>query len=148
MARVKLDRPESFQFSTEISVRITDLNYGAHLGNDAVLTLVHEARVRFLKALGIENEADGFDGHGIIQADAAIVYKAEGFYGDVLIFSMACMDFTSSGFDIFYEIKKADGTLVAQAKTGLVCFDYTARKVVRISEGLKDRLSKSMGSGS
>ena len=33
MGRVKLELPETFSFSTELTVRVTDLNYGGHLGN-------------------------------------------------------------------------------------------------------------------
>ena len=40
MARMTLALPARFPFTTEIEVRITDLNYGRHLGNDALLSLV------------------------------------------------------------------------------------------------------------
>jgi len=46
--RIKLELPEIMVFSTEIPVRITDINYGGHLGNDSILSIVQEARVRFL----------------------------------------------------------------------------------------------------
>jgi len=48
MARSRIDLPDSFPFGIDIPVRITDINYGGHLGNDAVLGLVHEARIAFL----------------------------------------------------------------------------------------------------
>ena len=48
MPRIKLELPEKLVFSTEIPVRITDINYGGHLGNDSILSIVQEARVRFL----------------------------------------------------------------------------------------------------
>ena len=40
MARIKIDLPDSFSFSTSFAVRITDLNYGAHVGNDKVLSFL------------------------------------------------------------------------------------------------------------
>ena len=44
MARVKLDMEGvAFVFRTELDVRITDINYGRHVGNDAMLGLLHEA---------------------------------------------------------------------------------------------------------
>ena len=46
MARIKLTLPERFPFTTTIPIRITDLNYGGHVGNDTVLALLHEARVQ------------------------------------------------------------------------------------------------------
>ena len=53
MARIKLDLPGRFPFSTELRVRITDVNYGGHMGNDALLGLLHEARVQFLAHYGL-----------------------------------------------------------------------------------------------
>jgi acyl-CoA thioester hydrolase len=73
MARVKLEIPETLPFSTEISVRIGDINYGGHLGNDAVLSIVHEARVRFLGSLGYTEM--NVEGKGIIMTDAVVVFK-------------------------------------------------------------------------
>ena len=46
MARIKLLMPEQKIFSTDIAVRITDINYGNHVGNDAFVRLIHEARVQ------------------------------------------------------------------------------------------------------
>ncbi len=75
MARVKVSLPESFGFAVAIPVRITDLNYGAHLGNDALLSLLHEARVQFLAHLGMA-EFDPDTRLGFIMVDVAIEYKA------------------------------------------------------------------------
>ncbi|MGD9489126.1 MAG: acyl-CoA thioesterase [Calditrichaceae bacterium] len=136
MARIKLEIPEKFIFQTEISVRITDLNYGNHLANDALLSIIHEARVRFLKRFGY-TEAN-IEGAGIIMGDAAIVYKSEGFYGDVLIIDMALTDFTGKSCDFFYMVKnKSDGREVARVKTGIVFFDYQLRKPVNIPDKFK-----------
>ena len=85
MARIKIDLPDNFSFTTSIQVRITDINYGGHVGNDAILSLVHEARMQFLKQLGY-TELE-FAGVGLIMADAAIEFRNELFYGDVVIVS-------------------------------------------------------------
>ena len=82
MARIKLDLPETFDFSTEIAVCISDVNYGGHLGHDSVLSLTHEARVRLLRKYGF-TEMD-IDGSGLIISDVVIVYKSEAFYGEIL----------------------------------------------------------------
>ncbi len=39
-------------FSATLEVRISDINYGNHLGHDSLVSLLHEARVRFLRHLG------------------------------------------------------------------------------------------------
>ncbi len=135
MARIKIDLPQHFNFTTNIDVRVTDLNYGNHLGNNALLGLIHEARVRFLRHYNCNDEREVF-GVGLIMSDTAIEYKAEGFLGDVLTVKVAVGDFSRVGFDFYYQFTKADGTVLANAKTGMVCFDYTTRKVAACPEAL------------
>mgnify|MGYP006246368477 CR=1 FL=1 len=140
MARVKIELPERYIFSTEITLRITDMNYGNHLANDKVLSLVHEARVQFFRNLGI-SEMDIGDGISIIQSDAAIQYKSEGFYGDVIRVEIAVGEFSRVGFDILYHLTKvADGATLAIAKTGIVCFDYKQKKMVGVPESFKAKV--------
>src|SRR5512137_1805185 len=52
MPRVKLEEHARYPFSTELEVRVADLNYGAHLGYERLLSLAHQARVRMLDRLG------------------------------------------------------------------------------------------------
>lgn len=135
MARIKIDLPEQFSFSTSIPIRITDLNYSNHVGNDAVLSIIHEARMQFLKNFGY-TELE-FAGVGMIMSDVAIEFKSELFYGDIVIASVTATGFSKVGFDIYYKLEKAPAgksELVAAAKTGMVCFDYAKRKVVSIPE--------------
>ncbi len=137
MARIQIDFPTQVQFSTQITVRITDLNYGNHLGNDSVLSLIHEARVRFLQYMGY-SELD-LAGVGIIMSDAAIQFKKEAFYGDVLTIEVATGDFSRVAFDIYYRLKIVDQE-IAVAKTGIVCFDYATRKVVAVPEAFLQKV--------
>jgi len=130
MARVKLEIPELLPFATELEVRVGDVNYGGHLGNDALLGLLHEARIRFLGSLGY-SEID-VEGHGTIMSDAAIVYKAQAFRGDRLRIEVGAMDFCGSGCDVVYRMTRpADGATIALAKTGIVVFDYERGRPVR-----------------
>ncbi|MBN2639969.1 MAG: thioesterase family protein [Bacteroidales bacterium] len=127
MGKIKLDLPEHFVYRTDLIVRVSDLNYGGHLGNDAVLRLVHEARIRFLKSEGL-TEFDVY-GAGLIQSDAVVIYKSEAFHGDQIEVSVALGDFTSVSCDFFYLlINKESGKEIARAKTRIVFYDYGHRK--------------------
>ncbi|MDQ3278165.1 MAG: thioesterase family protein [Bacteroidota bacterium] len=133
MARIKLFLPETFPFSTQLPIRITDINYGNHLGNDALLGLLHEARMQFIVNAGYTELH--FAGVGLIMADVAIEFKAEAFYGEVLKAYVAAGEFTKIGFDIYYKLVKGEAeTVVALAKTGMVCFDYQKRKITPVPE--------------
>lgn len=133
MPRLTIDLPEKFLFHTEIRVRATDLNYGGHVGNDTILTLIHDARVTYYRHLGFQDELR-FEGDvGQIIADAAVIYKSEAFLGDLLEFSIGIADINKYGFDMLYLIlSKQTGREVARAKTGIVGFDYNRRKIVSL----------------
>lgn len=141
MARIQINLPDKFIFSTELPVRISDLNYGNHVGNDSILTLVQEARALFYRSLGFESEVSLEGSVGQVVADAAIVYKAESFFGDTLIIEIAVKEFHKYGFDMLYRISnKGTGKEVARGKTGIICFDYARRKMAIMPIGLRESL--------
>jgi len=142
MARIKIDLPEHFSFLTEIPIRITDLNYGGHVGNDTVLSIIHEARMQFLRFHGYTEL--NLAGAGLIMSEVAIEFKREIFYGDIIKVSVAVTDFSRVGFDILYKLEKQGGgkdIIVAVAKTGMVCYNYQLKKIAQVPEGVKERLS-------
>lgn len=128
MARVKLDMPDRFIFSTDLKIRIGDINYGGHVGNDSMLSIVHEARVRFLQHYGF-SEVD-IDGVGMIMTDAVLAYKAESFYGDELVIRVAIAELTRTSCDFLFLItNKETGKEICRAKTGVAFFDYKTRRI-------------------
>ncbi|MCH8498418.1 MAG: thioesterase family protein [Marinobacter sp.] len=139
MARVTLSFPdEAFLFATEMPVRITDINGANHLGNDALISMLSEARAQFLVSHGIQ-EADR-DGNGIIVTDLATMYQAESFFPEVLRFEVGLMDFNKYGGDFVFRVTKAaSGQPVALAKYGFVFFNYNAKKVVPMPERFRSR---------
>ncbi|MDF2181456.1 thioesterase family protein [Neptuniibacter sp. CAU 1671] len=141
MARIKLEMPKHFTFSTTLAVRISDINYGGHLSNDAILSMIHEARIRFLAQYQY-TEMD-IEGSSLIMSDSAIVYRSEGFHGDQIQIDVGVQDFNKYGCDFYYLLSnKATAVEVAQAKTGIVFFDYSTRKVRPVPEAFKARLEK------
>src|SRR5258707_15523702 len=141
MPRIKLTLPEHFSFSTEIPVRITDLNYGGHVGNDSVLSLIHELRVQFLRHHGYQ-ELD-MAGVGLIMADVTIEFRAELFYGETLRGSIAAAEFSRVGFDLFYKLEKFTNekwVAVSFARTGMVCYDYKLKKITPVPKEVINKL--------
>ncbi|NJN47250.1 MAG: thioesterase [Candidatus Competibacteraceae bacterium] len=133
MARIQLDLPETFDFATEIPLRVTDINYAGHLGNDNLVSLLQEARSRFMASRGLDPAGMDVFGVGLIIADSAVIYKSEAFYGETLRFEVVAANFNPYGCDFVYRISdNASQREVARAKTGLVCFDYQARRVCHV----------------
>lgn len=139
MARIKLSLPEKSVFSQQLTIRVDDINYGGHMGNDAILKFCHEVRLNYLKSFG-QSELDFF-GQSIIMADAAIQYKSEGFQGEEIEARVFLEDFNPYGLDILYQFLKGSGEEIARAKTGIVFYDYQKKKIAKAPENLRDQLT-------
>lgn len=130
MPRLDLKARDPYPFACELTVRTTDLNYGGHLGNDRLLALVQEARVAWLAAHGWSELDCG--GAGLIMADAAVVYRAEAFAGDVLRCEVVACEPSRVGFRLATRVTRGADTEVALVETGMVCFDYARRRPVAL----------------
>ncbi|HRW99059.1 MAG TPA: thioesterase family protein [Cyclobacteriaceae bacterium] len=141
--RLSLEIPEKFIYKTELVVRASDLNYGGHVGNDNVLTLMQEARILFYNHIGFKDEIH-FEGNvGQIISDALVIYKSESFLGDRLAIQIGVTDFNKYGFDLIYLItNQTTGKEAARGKTGIVCFDYVKRKVASVPHRLLQQLQR------
>lgn len=136
MPRAKLKPLAAYPFFVDIVVRTTDLNYGGHLGNDRLLSLVHEARVAFLASHGWSEVDCG--GVALILGDAVLVYKAEVFAGDILRFDVAAGEPGALGFRLFFRVARpADGALVALVENGMVCYDYRSRQTRPLPDAVR-----------
>lgn len=141
MARTKIEIPHSFTFTCTIPVRITDINYGNHVGNDTVLSLIHEGRMQYLRSLGF-TEMD-FGGCGMIMGDVSIEFKNELYYPDEVIVSVTPIELSRAGFVLIYKLeKKIDGVikLAAVARTGMICYDYTLKKIVSLPDNARVKM--------
>jgi len=143
MARIKLHIPENTIAVVTVPVRITDINYGSHLGNDAFIAIIHEARMQWLQQHGYTEL--NIEGTGLILADLAIEFKNESFYSDLIDITISAGEISKVSFELYYQLrtKRNDKTIIlALAKTGMVCYDYTLKKVTGIPEKLKSILNK------
>ncbi len=130
------------QFSTDVTVRVTDMNYGAHLANDTVLSYFHEARVRYFDALGL-TESDIGDGTSLTQTEAHIEYKNEGRLGDVLTIFIWIDEIARVRFRVNYDIvRESDGKHIAQGYVILAGFDYQARRPKKIPESFREKIQR------
>ncbi len=141
MARIKIEMPSNTLAVVNIPVRITDINYGNHLGNDALVSIIHEARVQWLQT---NNYTElNVEGVGLIMSDLAVEYINESFYRDVLQINIAAAEITRVSFELYYNIEANRDNkiiLIARAKTGMVCYDYSLKKVAAVPEKLRGLL--------
>ncbi len=139
--RVRIQFPAAFSFQCQVPVRITDINYGGHVGNDKLLAFAHEARMAFFAQWGFTEMNAG--GCSLIMADSAIQYKGEGFFGDVLTIEMCVGALSSISFELYYKVttqRNGQCIDIAFIKTGMLCFDYQHRKIAEMTDLLREKL--------
>ncbi|PZX64758.1 acyl-CoA thioesterase [Hydrotalea sandarakina] len=142
MERIKLVLPEVFIFSTEMKIRVTDLNYGGHVGNDRFLALLQEARMEFLAFYGYSEL--NVEGVGLIIRDAAIEFKKELHYNQTIQIDVAITGIDAMGFDLYYKIHIKNNnelTLAATAKTGMLCYNYQEKKLAPVPAKFVEKMS-------
>ena len=135
MNRIKINLPQHFSFSTHLQIRVTDLNYGGHVGNDTVLSLLQEARQQFLQSRGYAELQ--VEGYGLIMADAMVEYKKEMNHLDQIKIEIVATDFDKMGFDLYYKVtiqNNGEEILAVRAKTGMMLFDYQIGKKVSMTD--------------
>ncbi len=141
MARVEIDLPERFSFSTEIKVRMADVNMAGHVGSETLVSFLNEAQLQFVQQIDFGSVMP--EGVAFINADTAVIYRSESFYGDTLKIEAAANDFHKYGCDIVFRVtnKKTKQEIVI-AKAGMLFYNYDIKKVAEIPAKAKDLLVK------
>jgi acyl-CoA thioesterase FadM len=141
MPRIKLQEQPAYEFHYEVTVQVRDINYGGHLGNDALVGLLHEARIHLLYQLGLSEKNLGDGQTGLVMADLDVNFIGEGFLLETLCIESHIGEIAGHGFRIFHRITKAD-KLLALAETGLVTFDYAKQKVASLPTSFRRALDR------
>ncbi len=127
------DQNQVYPFSTIIPVRITDINYGKHLGHMATIGILHNARVLFLS----ENNFDelNIDGLGIILLNSYYSFKKEAFFNSKLVVKVGIGEYTKLKINFLYKIIEKDTeNEIMNGKEEVAFFDYSKGKISRIPQ--------------
>jgi acyl-CoA thioester hydrolase len=131
MPRLKINFVSPVIYSTSLSVRLADINYGGHVGNDRFVGFLQEARMSWLNALGYTSELD-IEGVGWIQSDLCVQYLAQSYHNDEIKIELSIGDISRAGFELKYRLSNQIGKPVTLAVSTLLFFDYQRQKVVSI----------------
>lgn len=133
---------DQFNFFTEISVGIGDINYGGHLGNDKYLTLFQEARLRYLANFSCSEMSIG-ENTSLIMSQAHVDFKAEVFWGDILKILVKISNIEKVRFTFEYLIlNNKENKVVASGYTKMVGFDYENRKIRKLPKNFVTEIKK------
>jgi acyl-CoA thioester hydrolase len=114
-----------------VEVPYGDVDAMGHLNNVAYLKYLEWARQRYwLSMLGSRDFWD----IDFVVARAEIDYRSSASMGEVLEVEIHVARMGASSFDFAYRVVRPDGSLVAEAKTTQVCFDWKSRTKKPLTE--------------
>lgn len=120
-----------FHFTIPLKVRVSDLNYGAHVGYQNYFSYFQEARIAYLDQFTF-SELD-IGGCGMIVAEATCKYKQALYLNDDITVACAISDLKSKMFVMDYQIW-IDKALCAEGLTKNLGYDYNTQSVCRLPD--------------
>jgi len=120
-------------FVHEETVRFRDLDSLGHMNNAVYATFLEQARIAFLGPLGAHVT-------GMILARLEIDFRAQVSFGDTVEIEVVTGRIGTKSFELAYTMRVRE-TVVAEAKTVLVAYDYRSERSIEIPDEWKERLA-------
>lgn len=136
---------DEFVFSVPIEVRYGDLDPQWHVNNARYLTYLEQARMGYLKQLGLF-EGNDFFAFNLIVADIHITYRAPITLGQPVRVWMRTERIGYKSLTFVYEIHDdQSGQLLATAESIMVTFDYHQQKSILVPDQWRQAISQLEG---
>lgn len=123
-------------FFIDQPVRVTDLNYGAHVGITQMHGMAHSARFSLLASHGLTELDVG--GVGLMAVESNIKLSAESFPGAILRFFVDIEIVSKTKFKCIVRVfNNETNQHVATIEDLMICFDYERKRPAAIPETFK-----------
>jgi acyl-CoA thioester hydrolase len=123
-----------FRFYQPITVRYGDLDPQGHVNNARYLTYLEQARVAYVRSLGLW-DGGSFTDIGIILADIHLTFKAPILFGQAIQVGLRISRLGNKSMDMYYTIEETQtGQKFASASTVIVAYDYHSDATIPIPD--------------
>jgi len=131
-----------FKFYHPIEVRYGDLDPQGHLNNAKYLTYIEQARINYIKHLGLWG-SDSFLDIGIILADAHVTFKAPILFGQEVRAGVRVTRLGNKSLSMDYRLEDAqNGVILAECSTTLVAYDYHSGETIPLPDRWRETISE------
>lgn len=131
----------NFNFSIPIEPRYGDLDPQWHVNNVRYLAYLEQARLTYLVRLGLWDGKD-FNKLGLIVADIHIAYVAPLELWQPATLEMRTDRIGTKSLTFVYRLTDAaTGTLIANADSVMVAYDYNTQKSVRVPDDWRAKIA-------
>src|SRR2546430_7248667 len=118
------------RFCVRVSVRSYEIDPNGHVNGAVYLQYAEHARWEYLRTAGVDQGQLKELGFGPVNMETVIRYHAEVFYGDTLDVSCEIEWGAGKTFRVPQELRRADGTLVAEVNSVGGLLDLRERRLV------------------
>jgi acyl-CoA thioester hydrolase len=133
-----------FRCVVPIEVQFRDLDALRHVNNAVYFSYLENARIAYLRTL--LGRPLGVDDIRLVLVDAACRYHSPALLGDPLAMGIRITHLRRSSFAFAYRlISRADGRLVAEARTIQTAYDPRAARIIPIDPELRTAVERFEG---
>jgi acyl-CoA thioester hydrolase len=118
------------RFSVRVSVRSYEIDANGHVSSVGYLQYAEHARWEFLRAAGVDLFRMRELGFGPVYLETVLKYHSELFYGDTVDISCEISWGAGRTYRVPQELRKEDGTLVAEVDSVGGLMDLATRRLV------------------
>jgi acyl-CoA thioester hydrolase len=129
----------NFRFYHPIEVRYGDLDPQGHLNNASYLTFFEQARIQYIKRLGMFSEGQSFMDIGVILADVHVAYKKPVEWGMPVKVGVRTLKIGNKSMTVEQNIVHMEsGEVLATGEVVMVTYDYHTGKSIPIRQVWRD----------
>ena len=129
--------------TTQIQIRFSDLDMARHVHNAAYLQYFELGRMDLLRQF-MDKDHDWLR-IGIILARNEVDYRKPIHLAQNVQIQTWCGKLGAKSFDLFYSVQSADdGSVFAEGRSVMVCFDYSKQASIPLPEAWRTALAQLM----
>jgi acyl-CoA thioester hydrolase len=137
----------SFEYTTEVEVRYTDIDTYGHVNNATYATYFEEARIDYLEDVVDSDDAllsGSESGTGIVIANLEIDFVQPVHIGDAVVVAVRVPRLGEKSFPFEYEVRTDDG-VAATGETTVVTYDRDTESSRSIPEEWREAITQFEG---
>lgn len=128
-----------FSFSIPIKIRFSETDMFGHVNNVSPFIYFEEARIEFLKSVGLFDNP-GSDGGIPIVADLQCDYHKQMFFNDKVDLYVKVNHVGNTSLDVHYMALNGNEEITLTGRGRMVYINSETGKPVALSESMKDKL--------
>lgn len=136
----------NFRFYHPIEVRYGDLDPQGHLNNAKFVTFFEQARIQYIRHLGLYKEGQSFMEIGVILADVHVAYRKPVEWGMPVKVGVRISKVGNKSMTVEQNVVHAEtGEVFAEGEVVMVAFDYYQNKSIPVPQEWRDAIQKFEG---